>query len=120
LELADNLYKSEKNATTKEWISAAKIFEAYVVGDGTQAAIKGEPKQSTKQTKKDEPKPSTEHIKGINTMMAIVESRGGEGKEIINNMIEENNYKSVKDFTEEDMEEATKELEDLGTSEVPF
>ena len=59
-------------------------------------------------------------IKKINTLMALVETRGDEGREIITEITERQNYKSVKEFTEEDMKEASGKLEQLGTSDIPF
>jgi len=121
LELANKLFKDETVATTKEWIAAAKIFEEYVCQDKPKEK-KRKPKEEKPKEKKEEngEELSQEHIKQINTLMALVENRGDEGRVIISEIILRKGYRTVKDFNEADIKEASKSLEQIGTSEIPF
>ena len=125
LELVQKLLK-EDNPGTKELIEAAQKLENYVCNPGVTIKIqhtKGEKdKKKKKEDKDEEPKGdlSVEHIKKINTLMALVENRGEEGKEIINEITERNNYKSIKDFNDSDMKEASGRLEQIGSEDIPF
>ena len=121
LELTAMLYKAETETTTKEWIAVAKIFEGYVCQE--------KPKEEKKKTSEVKPKEkikdtgenlSQEHIKQINVLMALVENRGAEGKVLINEMVKNKGYTTVKEFNENEIKEATKGLEQMGTSEIPF
>ena len=125
LELAQKILKEDKPGT-KELIEAAAKFEEYVYNPGVTIKIQHQ-KEEKKTSKKEEDKgkeprgPLTvEQVKHINTLMALVETRGDEGREIITEITERQNYKSVKEFTEEDMKEASGKLEQLGTEEIPF
>lgn len=122
LELAQKLLK-EDNPGTKNIIDAAAKFEGYVYNPGITIGVHTIKKDKT--SKKDEEKEpkgnlSAEHIKKINTLMALVENRGEEGKDIITEITERNNYKSIKDFNEEDMKEASGRLEQIGSEDIPF
>ena len=124
IKLSLELYKNETEKTTKEIIASAKIFEEYV-----SLEVTSQKKQTTKK-KEEKPKEkkesgngdqlSVEHIKKINTLMALVENRGETGKAIISKIILKKGYKTVKDFTETDIKEASKSLETIGTDEIPF
>jgi len=121
LELAATIYKAETEVTTKEWIAAAKIFEGYICQDKPKEKKSTASKEKPKEKKEEgEEELSQEHIKQINILMALAENRGEEGKEIIKEITKEKGYKTVKDFNKNDIIEATKILEQMGTNEIPF
>jgi len=121
LELAQKILKEDKPGT-KELIEAAIKFEGYVYGIKVLSQKEEKGTSRKEEDKEEEPKGklTTDQIKKINTLMALVETRGDEGREIITEITERQNYKSVKEFTEEDMKEASGKLEQLGTSDIPF
>ena len=125
LELAQKLLK-EDNPGTKELTEAAQRLENYVCNPGVTIKIQhtkgGKTTKKKKEEEGEEPKGnlSVEHIKKVNTLMALVENRGEEGKEIINEITERNNYKSIKDFNDKDMKEASGRLEQIGSEDIPF
>lgn len=125
LELSQKVLKDD-NPGTKNLIEAAQQFESYVCNPGVTIKIQNTKGEKTTRKKKgeeeEEPKGnlSTEHIKKINTLMALVENRGEEGKDIITEITERNNYKSIKDFNEEAMKEAHGRLEQIGSEDIPF
>ena len=113
--------------TNLEIIQMAKIFEKYVC-QGTATAIKGKVNQPEPELKSEEQgtdsgngdKMSPEKVKQINQLMALAENRGSEGKEYINDLTTLKGYKSVKEFLDEDIKEATNKLKNIGTEEIPF
>ena len=125
LELAQKLFKDD-NAGTKQLTEAAQKFESYVCNPGVIIKIQHTKGEKTSKKKKEdegeEPKGklTTDQIKKINTLMALVENRGEEGKEIITEITERQNYKSIKEFNEEDIKEASGRLEQLGSEDIPF
>ena len=125
LELAQKLLKQD-NPGTKEIILAAAKFETYVYNPGVTIEIQKTKESKTTKKKKEEGeeepkgKMTTDQIKQINVLMALAENRGEEGKEIITEITERQNYKSVKEFTEEDIKEASGRLEQLGSEDIPF
>ena len=122
LELAQKLLK-EDNPGTKDIIDAAVKFEEYIYDQKvTKGAHTTKKDKTSKKEEEEEPKEklSAERIKKINTLMALVENRGEEGKDIINEITENKNYKSIKDFNEEDMKEAHGRLEQIGSEDIPF
>lgn len=122
LELAQKLLKDD-NPGTKDIIDAAAKFGEYIYDQKvTKGAHTTKKDKTSKKEEGEEPKGnlSAEHIKKINTLMALVENRGEEGKDIITEITERNNYKSIKDFNEEAMKEAHGRLEQLGSEDIPF
>ena len=122
LELSQKLLKDD-NPGTKDIIDAAAKFEGYVYNPKKIERAHTTTKDKTSQKEKEEEpkgKLSTEQIKKINTLMALVENRGDEGKDIITEITERQNYKSIKDFNEEDIKEASGRLEQLGSEDIPF
>lgn len=125
LELAQKLLK-EDNPGTKEIILAASKFEGYIYNPGVTIEIQKTKGSKTTKKKKEEEgeepkgKLTTDQIKKINTLMALAENRGEEGKDIISEITERQNYKSVKEFNEEDIKEASGRLEQLGSEDIPF
>ena len=125
LELAQKLLK-EDSPGTRDIIEAAAKFEGYIYNPKT--TIKAQHQKEEKKTSKkeeeggEEPKGklTTEQIKKLNTLMALVENRGEEGNHIITKITERQNYKSIKEFTEADIKEASGELEQLGSEDIPF
>ena len=131
LEFAQKLLKLD-NPGTKELIEAAEIFEGYVCktgatikmqhtrGEKTEKKNKEEKTEKKSEGEKPKGKLTSEQIKKVNTLMALVENRGEEGKEIINEITERNNYQSIKEFNEADIKEASGRLDQIGTEEIPF
>lgn len=124
LSLAMALLK-EENPSTKDIIEVAKRFEEYVIEDKKTTKDKVQQKAKVENQKPKEENVngnniSPDHIKQINILMALVENRGNEGKEAINKIIKREGYKSVKDFDSKDIKEATEELEQMGSEDIPF
>ena len=125
LELAQKILKDD-DAGTKQLTEAAQKLENYVCNPGVTIEIQHTKGEKTSKKKKEEEgeepkgKLSTEQIKKINVLMALVENRGEEGKEIITEITERQNYKSIKEFTEADVKEASGRLEQLGSEDIPF
>lgn len=124
LTLAFAMHKGN-NPKPTDIIGTAQKFEKYVFPKATVQVTKN--KEEKPKEEKNKPKgtngngdTSPEHIKQINILMALAENRGKEGKEYINDLIVIKGYKSIKEFLDEDVEEATKELEKMGTSDIPF
>ena len=127
--LANGLLRME-NITAKEVIQEAKLFEGYVckISVAIETKTKESKENQKSETKKEKPKSENgdgekltqEHIKQINILMALAENRGEEGKEYLNDLIVIKGYKTIKEFEKEDIEEATKKLENMGTEEIPF
>ena len=122
LEVAQKLLK-EDNPGTKDIIDAATKFEEYIYNRKVTGGAHTTKKEKTsKKEEEEEPKGklSTDQIKKINTLMALVENRGDEGKDVITEITERQNYKSIKEFNEEDIKEASGRLEQLGSEDIPF
>ena len=129
LSIALAIYRGDSPNST-DVIRMANIFEKYVCQgtlNVTQKPTTGEkeekPKPETGKQKNDSgngEELSPEHIKKINLLMALAENRGKEGKVYLNDLIVVKGYKTIKEFLDEDIKEATDKLERMGTEEIPF
>ena len=135
--LAKEVFVSiELKTKIQDLINAARILEEYVCKGTVAAAARGakrkeqeqqeeepgESEEEEEEDKKEEPKVklSPEKVKQINMLMALAENRGKEGKDYLNDLIVLKGYKSIKEFLDEDIKEATDKLERMGTEDIPF
>ncbi len=131
--LAKEVFVStELKTKIQDLINAARILEEYVCKGTVAAAARGAKRKEQEQPddgpreseeeEKEEPKTklSPEKVKQINMLMALAENRGEEGKNYLNDLIVLKGYKSIKEFLDEDIKEANKELEEMGSDDVPF
>lgn len=126
LSLALEIYKEDSPNASKVLVMA-NIFEKYVCQKTSNETQKSEATTGKKEENNQKPKGisengelSPEHIKQINLLMALAENRGKEGKIYLNDLIVIKGYKTIKEFLDEDIKEATDKLEKMGTEEIPF
>ena len=123
------------NPKAIDLVEQAIILERYVrsspgiVGAKPKETKKKEQQPEREQQEEDDEskkengdvgKLSQERIKQINMLMALAENRGEKGKYIISDKVKREGYKSAKELTDQDIKDLTRELEEMGTEDIPF